>query len=259
MATVRQWLHTGGMVVMVLLVGCDLFAPSPQVTVNFSDAKGLQAGDPVELNGAPIGTVAAVELNPAGVSVQLKLEAGKANTVQQGAAAMIATEAPKRRVVVYNPAGQGAAIADGAALRGLNSEFEFTFWQTAGAITAAQKAFKQTAESLQNYFQSEEWRQIKKRMEDLLNSIPEQADAMAQGFREKFEALIRELELQSKQPWAQIEERYKAVLADLDKTQKEFHELGKPEIVASLQKLRDELEASVNRYREQSQLGVGKQ
>lgn len=78
----RKLIGAGLAIVVFVLTGCGKPAPMLNVTVDTTDAKGLQVDDPVVYNGVTIGKVSAVEPTSVGATVLLALDPAKSNVVR---------------------------------------------------------------------------------------------------------------------------------------------------------------------------------
>ncbi len=245
-----------GLTLMIGLSACDLLQPALEVRVTAANAKGLQAGDPVDFNGVVIGKVSAVEPSSTGAVLHLALAAAQASAVQSNASATLVAEPGQRAVTLRNPGQTAAPIADGARLQA--TEPPTAIAEVLGeAATELSKIIEQAAQSAKDYFDksSQDWQLAKERMRLLLEAISEGSEAIGKDLHEQLEALIQELEseLQGKGRKAQprlreVQAGYKRLDAALALKEKALEQRGKADAAAAAQELRGRLASAMARY-----------
>ncbi|MCE5230500.1 MlaD family protein [bacterium] len=125
-------------VLIVLMIVIAGRASALGYTIVFEDAKGLQRGDKVQLNGVDVGTVKSVTLvssQPPRVEVVVRIDADQAEKIRSDSTAFISNVSlpnvsGQKVVEILNPTG-GVAVTmkDGAEIRGMNSLIDLQLWK----------------------------------------------------------------------------------------------------------------------------------
>lgn len=239
------------MLIALGLTGCERAPTVVKASVNFSNARGIQPGAAVTLNGVAIGKVAAVEAVERGAVLRLELDAAPAGSVQQNATATIVSTAGQTLVAVNNPPEVAPPIADGAVLaavepgKGLGELID----QVVGSV-------KDALQQAKDYFSAgnQQWQAAKSEMQNSLESISEQSKSVGQQLQRDLDKLLDDLESHARSAGAaagasleQIQAEYAALDANLAKKGQELHAAGKAEAVSELEALRARLKAEVGR------------
>ncbi len=238
--------------------GCEL-APSPiKVTVNFSDAQGIQSSDPVEFNGVNIGAVNTIEPATPGAIVQLQLDPAKTSALQSNAMAKIATDGGKRRVEISNPPEPGSPIADGAILRELKPKTGLA--AIGDVLTDMSETVAQAASQAKGHVDrtKKEWDDAKTNINDLLKNLSGKSEIITKEFQTEVESLFKIMEAQPRgveakpdQQLAQVEEKYQALESNCAQKQKDLSDQGKKDAAADVQKLCEQVKTAVDLYKQE--------
>ncbi len=233
------------------LAGCERTPSVIKASVSFSNARGVQPGAAVMLNGVAIGKVSAVEPTERGAVVRLELEAAKAASVQQNATASIDSSAGPIQVVLSNPPEAAAPIGDGAVLAAL--EPRKGLGEMFGEMV---ETVKSTVQQARDYFSAtnQQWLTAKAEMQKSLESITAQSKSVGQQLQKDLDNLLKDLEAQSRNAGAaasanveQIKAEYAALDARLAKQSEELKAAGKADALPKLEELRTRLKAEVDR------------
>ncbi len=109
-------------------------------TIYFDDAKGLEVGDKVVMDGLAIGVVKNVELIEAGkrIDVDLKIDPEYNAVIREDSTGMIKANtlinvSGQMVVEIYNPSNDKivAMMENGAEVEGLNGQLDYIAWKTA--------------------------------------------------------------------------------------------------------------------------------
>lgn len=234
------------------LSGCERAPTVVKASVNFHNARGIQPGAAVTLNGVAIGKVAAVEPAEGGAMVRLDLDAAQAGSVQQGAKASIVSASGQTLVALNNPPQPAAPIADGAVLealepgKGLGELIE----DVVGAV-------KDTLAQAKEYFSAtnQQWMSAKTEMQKSLQSIAEQSKSVGRQLQQDLDRLLQDMESQARSAGAaaganveRIKAEYAALDANLAKKAQELQSAGKAETASEVEELRARIKAEVDRF-----------
>lgn len=241
---------------MLGLTGCEQATPVLKASVSFSNARGVQPGAAVTVNGVAIGKVGAVEPAGQGAVVRLELEPAKAGGVQQNATASIVTADGQTLVALNNPPQSAAPIADGAVLEALEpgkglGEF----------INDVVGGIKQTLQQAKDYFNATntQWQDAKSEMQKSLESVAEQSKSVGKQLQKDLDQLLKDLESQARGIEAtggagveQVRAEYAALDAKLASKGQELQSAGNAEAAAKMKALRARLKSEVDRFQAQT-------
>lgn len=236
---------------LLLLSSCPLFTSSHEVTVNFNNTKSLEPDALVELNSVVIGKVKSIEPTTQGITIRLHLDPDKAKAVQENAAALIIVENGQARVSILNPSNPARPISAGGSLHGMNSRFELITWQTTQTMNSLQQTFHQTLDSVNDYFESDQWQETKNKTHALLDSLPKETDHNVQRLRTEYDIFLDKLESDSELALDEIEDHYASLAAELEEKKNDFLNNGQKEIAATYDKLLQSLQDTLSRYQTQ--------
>jgi paraquat-inducible protein B len=215
---------TRKLVVWVLFIGVLSACGGRDIRINvtFDRLSGLAKEDRVLFEGNAIGSVQAVTFNPDGsYTVQVRIQKGFENAVTQYSHFSIAAD-PKvsdhKAVNVILDQSGGTPLESGVTIAG-DSEEDDLFKQLQKDLASGFAFFKEQIEKIdrdvRQYPQSEEYRQLKKSLEELAAEI------------EKKEKQARE---QIKKEWLP------KIQQELDKLREKLKQYGREEELAPLEK-----------------------
>lgn len=215
-------------------------------TIVFKDARGLQAGDHVQLHGVNIGEVKWVQLTPQRpprVDVRVKIDPQYAGQVMQNSTAVISdvsfpNVSGQRIIEVLNPDKGSVPLLKNTVIHGLSGPLEEQAWKLKGALRGAGDALgiaigamservKDLAESLRQLATSPEAREAVRQLGDFLIRMKDKGA----------QALVQ---LQAE--WPKIRDRVKPVL-------KQLEQLGRTRIADELRQIMDQIERTLNEWR----------
>ncbi|MEN6624928.1 MAG: MlaD family protein [Candidatus Sumerlaeia bacterium] len=141
----------GFLIVILVLVIAQ--ARALTYTVVFEDAKGLQKGDKVQINGVDVGTVKSVKLisnEPPRVDVVVRVNSDQAAKVRSDSTAFISNVSlpnvsGQKVVEILNPKGEGAQpMKDGSQIIGVNSLIDLQIWKVKQGLGNAAENLSET-------------------------------------------------------------------------------------------------------------------
>lgn len=230
--------------VILILNGCSMLNNSIEISAEFRNGKGLESGDKILFNGVNIGKVKSITPLENRVTVVLSINKDNVGTIQKNAAASINTDNGVF-IEILNPAGSGETIAEGSMLYGLNSKLELAAWQTGVTFGSATQLLEQVAQSVQGYFESNEWEQSKSDLHDQFAELEKQSQQSMQGIAEEIskeiDDAVKELESRS----ARASENAKKHLEELEKRAQDFQNKGQADLAETLQRILEQLEAAM--------------
>ena len=198
-----------------------------QINVTFDHLSGLTKEDRVVFEDNTIGSVQAVSYNPDGsYTVQVRIEKSFQNAVTQYSHFRI-VEDPKasnhKAVMVVLDQSGGTPLKSGATIAGDSEEDDF-FKQLQEDLASGFAFFKEQIDKIdrdvRQYPQSEEYRQLKKSLEDLADEI----ESKEKQTREKI-----------KREWLPKIQR------EVDKLREKLKQFGKEEELEPLEKQVDRI------------------
>lgn len=193
-----------------------------RINVTFDHLAGLEKEDRVLFEGNTIGVVRVVTYNPDGsYTVQVRIEKGFENAVTQYSHFRIAADpklSDRKAVMVDLDRRDGTPLKSGTTIAGVSGENDF-FKQLQEDLASGFAFFKEQIDKIdrdvRQYPQSEEYRQLKKSLEELAAEI------------EKKEKQTRE---KIKREWLPKIQR------ELDKLREKLKQYGREEELEPLEK-----------------------
>lgn len=230
-----------GVIGFLIVVGIVIAnqASALKYTMVFDDAKGLQKGDKVQINGVDVGTVKSVKLTsiqPPRVDVVVRIYPEQAPKVRSDSTAFIGNVSlpnvsGQKVVEILNPSGEGAApMKAGSEIKGLNSIFDLQAWKLRQGIgNAAESLSEKIGETAES---------IKSGTEPARGAIREKSAQMAEALREKTAQWSSQLKDAGKQLHdtatnPKVKELYQSVLDRLE----DFIALMREKGAAAIQEL----------------------
>lgn len=227
-----------------VLVSCGSLSNSVRVSVVFDHVDGLKSGHVVQFKGMEIGKVKAVRQTAEGATVRLQIAADEASQVQRNAAAIIVDGEPQQ-VRIYNPGTRGDPITEGDTLYGLNSSLELLAWQAGSSVGAMTHALQEATDTVEDYFESEEWERAKGEMQMQLDLLAKESSETLERMGKDYAALLNELEAQSEVAMDEARKLYAALSKELEAQLREFREKGRHDLADALQRLLDALKSAM--------------
>ncbi len=230
---------------LLFLIGMIAFiahnANTLHITIVFKDAKGLKAGDSVQISGVDIGVVKWVELVQSGkVEVKVEIHPEHTELVRQGDTAIISN------VVFPNVSGQKIlelinsyssprmpGMKSNETIKGMNSRLELVAWKTRGKIGGGMiEKDKETGplvRKIKNFMNSvkdlsilPEHREFLKKLAAFIDTMKEEgAGALGDlrkewpALKESFQPVFRELKEYGQ---GQLVEEIKNLMHNIDRT-----------------------------------------
>lgn len=213
-----------GLVLLVVILSCRTNAI--ELNINFDRISGLAKQDRVIFDGNRIGGVQAVHYNPDGrYTVQVAIDKGFLNAVTQFSRFSIVND-PKipdhKAVGVFLSKQGGQPLENGATVAGESAEKDF-FEQLHKDLEAGFTFFKEQLEEferdIQQYPESDEYKNLKKSLEDLAAEIQKkEKQARERVKREWLPKIQRELdELREKLRQSGREEEIKPLEREVER------------------------------------------
>lgn len=233
------------LIVLVMVAGC---AQQTRVSALFSTDADVGVGSRVVYEQTVIGKVEQVSGAGAGTRVQLLLDPSKSGDLKKGSALMLEGDGGDRVARIYNFRAGEEPLRDGDELVALNNAIEYVTWQTGEAMGFGQSLLSGATQSLEDYFNSEEWMQQKEDMGRSLSQLGADAQEAAEDMQREFDALMDSLETQTEQGRKQFEERLQEFTDNLGQQIEQSIRDGEKAVADSLQQLLDALEQLMKQY-----------
>ncbi len=245
-------------------------------TIVFKDARGLQPGDKVQLNGVDVGAVRSVDLvssQPPVVEVQVRIAPNHAEKVRADSTAAIESVSipnvsAQKTVAIYNPPDSTApAMESGARVEGLDDILDLQVWKLRHRLGGATEAIREGADSVSQTLRqrggpaiesmrlrSAEWlenlRESADEARQRLNS-PEARELFSQ-IRERLEAFIIYMREQGPAAIEELTEQWQSVKNELAPMIDQLARFSREYTVELIRQIIAEIEDSINRLRGQS-------
>lgn len=167
-------------IIWILFIGVlsACWSRDVRINVKFDHLSGLAREDRIVFEGNTIGSVQAITYNPDGsYTVQVRIEKGFENAVTQYSHFRIAADpkfSDRKAVIVILDQSGGTPLKSGVTIAGDSEENDF-FNQLQKDLESGFAFFKEQIDKIdrdvRQYPQSEEYRQLKKSLEDLAAEI----------------------------------------------------------------------------------------
>jgi ABC-type transporter Mla subunit MlaD len=220
---------------LLLLAGCSRDVP---VSTVLEETGGLRAGDKVYLDGREVGSIDSIETagQTPGVAIDISLYPEHAVLVQEDAVAYVPLESPPMLRLV-NPAKTAPPVAPGGRLKGL-SALELTIWQVSDAAGQASSLMEALALRIDDYFESEEWRQARAQLDTEMSELAASSKATAERVAEELAQLIESLTEAAADRADEVGEEITRIKKEIRRLEAEGHE----ELAESLRRLLERVE-----------------
>lgn len=236
----RPWL-----VALVALSGC---AQGMHASALFTAEVQVEAGDGVWFDQELIGEVERAAREEDATRVFLSLQPDQAAVLRRGAAAMPVNRNGVTAIEILNSRTGREPLGDNAELVSLNNDFELIAWQTRETLDFTQTTLAAFTASMQKYFDSEDWDQQKKEIEQSLLQLNDDMQSAVMGLLRELEALQQELQAKSEQRTQEAERRLTEVIVALQLQIQSLLQSGQSVLADSLQQLLDMLEQEMKRH-----------
>jgi ABC-type transporter Mla subunit MlaD len=212
-------------------------------TVIFKDAKGLQPGDRVQMNGVNIGVVKWVQLNtqPTQIHVRLKIDPQYAQQVRMNSTAVIRdvsfpNVSGQRVVDVINPETDTPTppLPRYAVVRGVNGAVDLQVWKLRKHFNGAGDAMAQAIGVL-----GETARELGDSMQQIAAS-PQVRQAV-----QDLRAFMHEMTVKGRAGLAYLQAQWPKIREELAPVMKELEALGRRHVVDELQHMVRQIEQTL--------------
>lgn len=218
-------------------------------TLVFKDARGVQAGDRVQLHGVNIGEVKWVQLTPQRpprVDVRVKIDPQYSGQVLQNSTAVIddvsfPNVSGQRVIVVLNPDKPAPPLPKNSVIHGLGGPLEEQAWKLKGALHGVGDAFgeaigvmcdhlKDLGESMRQIATSPEAREAVKQLGEFMKRM-----------KDKGVSAVAQLQAD----WPKIRDRIKPALIQLE-------QLGRTRIAEELRQMVQQIERTLQEWQREA-------
>ena len=142
--------------------GC---AQDPELRVMFDTEVIVSEGDEVEFDNAIVGNIDLITDEDDGTRVFMRVKSDVVKELHLGSAAIMRRSGERTYVELFDRGGRKRRLSNGSELIGLNNSIEYLAWQTGKSVDSAQSSLLEMTESLQDYFQGEEWASKRREVE----------------------------------------------------------------------------------------------
>ncbi len=219
---------------------------SLRYTIVFKDAKGIQTGDRVMLNGVDIGEVKTVTLfmEPARVDVTLKVKAEHANKVRSDSTAVINSLSTinvsgQKVVEIINPPTNKPAppMAKKGVIEGKNGMMELQLWKLRFTLVDGAQILSGKLDGL-----AENLQQLQEELTTLATS-PEAKEAMA-----KLREFAGVMAQQGKAALVQLQEEWPKLQAELQPLLKELEKFDHDSLTRQLRQMMEQIDETLKQW-----------
>jgi len=242
----------GGWILILLLIvvlsGCSR---QTTVSTSFDEDAELEAGAPVYLGDVRVGEVSALSRTGTLTDAELSLDPDLATGLSAGSAALLTTRNGQTVIQLYNYRPGNQALKDGDNLVGLNNALEYAAWQAGEALDTGQQSMEDMADSVSEYFESEEWQQRKERMNQRMEGLKEQLGRTYEETSRAYRQFLEDLESDSAATRERARESYAELAQKLRERMARLKEQGNEKLVEPLQKLLEDLSRAMEKQPEQ--------
>ena len=235
------------LVLTLLCIGC---VKGTNVSVLFDADVAVTEGSQVRYQQEVIGKIDRVSKEDKGTRVYLALDSEKLKELKKGSAVLLVKHNGKTYAELYNYRPGKEPLSDGDELVALHNTMEYVTWQTGETVDFTQDTLSDMTASLQNFLQSEEWIKQKQEMQGDLGRLGSDVQIAISEMQKEYEAILKQLETQSKQSAEQAEKRYKELATTLNQQIEELLRNGEDVLASVLQQFLDSLEQLMQRYSE---------
>lgn len=221
------------------------------VSATFENSARLAAGVPVYLDDAKVGEISGLTRTGATVRAKMTLDPGQVAALRSGSAALLTSRDGHTVIELYNYRPGGETLQEGAVLVGLNSSLEYAAWQAGESFDTGTQTMSNMARSVQNYFQSDEWRQKKENMNRELENLKQQLGQSYDDTNKAYQEFLEDLESQSKEARERARESYAEVTRRLKAQIDRLKQQGNEKVVEPLQRLLDDLSRAMEKKPDQ--------
>lgn len=231
-----------------VLAGCG---QDMTVSVTFEQAGGIESGTPVYWSDVEIGEVSGSTTTGDLVKVELSLDPELAAGLNSGSAALLDTHEGGPAIRLYNYRSGSEPLQGDGELIGLNDSFELAAWRTGEALEAGKQTMDEMTRSVTEYFESEEWRRQKDRMNQSMENMKEELGRTYEETNKAYREFLEDLESESAAARKRAEESYAELVERLREDIARLKEQGNEKIVEPLLRLLEDLSRAMEKKPEQ--------
>lgn len=244
----------GTAVLAIMLAACGRHL---QVQASFKEPTGLATGTPVYLGDARVGTVSGLTTDGVNTTAALTLDLDRTAGLRAGSAALLTTRGGAVAIELHNYRPGSDSLKNGGVLVGLKGTFEYAAWQAGEALDTGRQSMNELAKTVTGYFQSEEWRRRKDKMnrqlDDLRKQLGESFDETGNAYRN----FLNDLESQSREAQERARQSYAELTRRLREQIQQLEQQGNEKLVKPLQDLLDELSRPMKKRADQEEASAG--
>lgn len=222
------------------------------VSVTFEDAGPLKHGMPVFLDGVEVGEVDRATVSGDLTEVEVSLDPDLVAGLNAGSAALLSTHDGEPVILLYNYRPGQEKLQDGGELIGLHNAFEAAAWRTGEVLDSGRQSVDEMTRSMNEYFQSEEWREQKEEMNRRMEQLKEDLGQTYEETNESYRRFLENLESDSEIARERAEELYSQLAEQLREDIARLRKQGNEKLVEPLLQLLEELSRAMEKKPEQA-------
>lgn len=232
----------------ILLIAC---ARDMSLSATFAAPTGLAAGSPVYLGDARVGEVARLTTAGGATRAEITVDPGLTGALRHGSAALITNRGGRTVLELYNYRPADKPLENGDTLVALNNTLELAGWQAGEALDTGRRSVEELSRSINDYFESDQWRQQKDLMNRQMEGLEEELGRSYEETRQAYQEFIKDLENESDAARERARESYRALARQLRDRIARLREEGNERFVAPLQRLLEDLSRAMGKQPEQ--------
>lgn len=271
-------------VLIVIAIAVAARGSALQYTIVFDDAKGLQAGDKVQINGVDVGTVRSVKLvNNDRVDVVVKIDSEHAEKIRSDSSAFIANVSMpnvsgQKVVEILNPEGAPAPnMKRDSQIKGVNNLIDLQMWKIKHKLgDTAEKLSESISDAAQSIKENTgpARRKLRESSEQLAAAVREKSGEWSaklkdvggqiekgasdpkvrdlfQQIKTKLDEFIRIMREKGSAAIEELQQRWQTLKPEVEKMLAQLKDLGQKYVVDTFRQVMAEIEQVLDRFREQ--------
>lgn len=238
----------GAVLAAMLLAAC---ARDMNLTATFAKPAELDAGAPVYVGAEKVGEISRLTIAGDMAKAELSVDPGLTGALRTGTAALLATRDDRTVIELYNYRSGSRALQDGDELVGLNNSLEFAAWQAGEVLESGRLSMEAMSRSIADYFESDEWRQQRERMNRQMDDLKEELGRAYEDTNDAYRAFMDDLERESGAARERARESYADLARKLRQHIDRLEKQGHDNLVEPLRRLLEDLTRAMERKPEQ--------
>ncbi|MFC1681884.1 hypothetical protein ACFL1S_08965, partial [Pseudomonadota bacterium] len=125
---------------------------------------------------------------------------------------------------------------------------EYLAWQTGKTVDSAQSSLAEMTESVENYFNGEEWASKREQVENKLEQLGVNAEMTMRQMQEDYDALVEDLESKTEESAELAQKHYDQLSENIQKQFKLLMDNGEETVAGTMQQFSETVDALMEKY-----------